>query len=57
MVSPEMQNMIKLLRDSVAKMELTVKAQRALLEQLSAAVPLPSDVKYEAVNAGGVPAE
>jgi monoterpene epsilon-lactone hydrolase len=57
MVSPEMQNMIKLLRDSAVKMELTVKTERALLEQLSAAVPLPEDVKCEAVNAGGVPAE
>ena len=52
-----MENVIKLLHDFSSKMELTVEAQRAGMEQLGSMAKLPKDVKYEAVDAGGVPAE
>jgi len=57
MISKEMQNVIKLLKDFSAKTEITVEAQRALMKQMVAMMKLPKDVKYETVDAGGVPAE
>ena len=54
LISKEMQNIIKLLRDVSAKTELSVEAQRAAMKQMSSMAKLPKDVKYEAVNAGGV---
>ena len=57
MVSIEMQNIIKLLKDTTAQMELSVEAIRDGLKQLSAISKLPKDVKYKAVNAEGVPSE
>ena len=57
MVSVQMENVVKLLRDNASKIELTVETQRAFMEQLGSMTKLPKDVKYEAVDAGGVTAE
>ena len=57
MVSKEMENVIKLMKDFSSKMEMTVEAQRDGLNQLASMVKLPKDVKCEPVDAGGVPAE
>ncbi|MFX1317196.1 MAG: alpha/beta hydrolase [Promethearchaeota archaeon] len=57
MISKEMENIIKLIKDFSSKMELTVEAQRAGIEQLGSMTKLAKDVKYEAVDAGGVAAE
>jgi acetyl esterase/lipase len=57
MISKEMQNIIKLLKDFSTNTELSVEAQRAGFDQLAKMATLPKDVKYEAVVAGGVSAE
>ena len=57
MVSKEMENVIKLIKQVTAETELTIEAQRAGMDQLASLSKLPNDVKYEVVDAGGVPAE
>ena len=57
MVSKEMENVIKILRESIQSMELSVEAVREGLDQLSTLSKLPKDVKCEPVNVGGIPAE
>jgi len=57
MISKEMQNIIKLLKDFSTNTELSVEAQRAGMDQLAKMATLAKDVKFVAVDAGGVPAE
>ena len=53
MISKEMQDFVKLMREVRATEELSVKAQRDGFNQLANLVSLPQDVKYEAVDAVG----
>jgi acetyl esterase/lipase len=57
MASAQMQNLINFLKDVSAKMDMTVEAIRKGLEHLGRTAKLATDVKYEQVNVGVVPAE
>jgi acetyl esterase/lipase len=55
--SPELQSVIELVRSLPFLAEDDVAARRAGMEAATADMPLPEDVRYEPVDAGGVRAE
>src|SRR4030042_2012576 len=57
MVSIALQNTTRLIQKWRDKTEVTVQGIRVSIDTLAASIKLPKDVKCEAVNAGGVPAE
>jgi acetyl esterase/lipase len=57
MASAELETVIQLLRDHPPFPGDDIESMRASMDALTSATPLPEDVKLEAVEAGGVPAE
>ena len=57
MASPELQTFIQAMRSRPPTAELSIEEQRAGFEMLASAAPPADDIKREAVDAGGVPAE
>ena len=57
MASPELATVLQLLRANPPLGGDTIDEMRASMDALTAGVPLPADVRYEPVDAGGVPGE
>jgi monoterpene epsilon-lactone hydrolase len=57
MASKELQKLIEAMKSRPPLAGLTIQEQRAAMESDFTQLPLAPDVRYEAVNAGGVPAE
>ena len=57
MASPELQTFIQAMRSRPPTADLSIEEQRAGFEMLAAAAPPADDIKREAIDAGGVPAE
>jgi len=57
MASKELQMFIEAVRARPVPESPTIEEERAGMENMTALFPLAEDVKYEAVDAGGVPAE
>jgi acetyl esterase/lipase len=57
MASPELQSVLAMLADGGPVRGDTIEEQRANMEAALAAIPVPDDVRLEAVTVGGVPAE
>jgi len=57
MASPELATVLQILRAHPPLGGDTIEEMRASMDALTAGVPLPEEVRYEPVDAGGVPAE
>ncbi len=57
MASPALQKLSQMMRKWRQQSEVSVKAIRDGLDYMATATPVPKDVKWEAVDASGVPAE
>ncbi len=57
MASPALQKLSQMMRKWRQRSEVSVKAIRDGLDYMATATPVPKDVKWEAEDAGGVPAE
>jgi acetyl esterase/lipase len=57
MASEQLQTIIQVLRSQPAQEGLTFEEMRADFEQVTSFFPVPADVRYERVDAGGVPGE
>jgi acetyl esterase/lipase len=55
--SPELESVVELIRSTSPFQAGTLLEKRARMELQAGAAPLPADVRYEPVDAGGVPAE
>ena len=57
MASPQLQNIIQMIKAQPVRSDIPVEEKRANFEQLAAAFPIADDVKREKAEANGVPGE
>ncbi len=57
MASPQLEKIVQMMRSRPDRDDMPIEEARAALEALTVILPLPEDVRYETVDAGGIPGE